>query len=135
MGCITIQFAKGTEIMAAGKTLMDLLKVQTARALAARSASPLILSGTLAFAGLSAAALTPSHLSPAPSPVMQMQGTPLNLDAPHTFCFPSSAVTGHTICHILASQVHTVPNLGCTADPDGDGTFICVYATPPRVAN
>jgi hypothetical protein len=42
---------------------------------------------------------------------------------------------GHTVCHILASQVNTIPNLGCYVDPDGDGTYICYYATDPTAGN
>ena len=132
MECITIQFAKGTETMGTGKKLMDLLKLNAARALAARSASPLILSGTLAFAGLSAVALTPTHVSLTPSPVTQ--GPLLQLGDPHTFCMPDPSGNGHTICHVLASQKDLVPNLGCSADPDGDGTFICEYLTDPSAS-
>jgi hypothetical protein len=92
-----------------------------------------ILVSSLAVAGLGAAALNPATVQRNPSPVV---GTPaLILNSPHTFCYADPDGDGHTICHILASQVSTVPNLGCYADQDGDGTFICYYATDPTASN
>lgn len=132
MGNITIEFAEGTVTMGTGKTLVGSLKLQVARALAARAATPLILSGTLACAGLGAAALTPARISQtSPSPVSQ--ATLLEIGAPHTFCYVDYAGDGHTICHVLASRKDAVPNLGCMVDPDGDGTYICDYATDPTI--
>ncbi len=119
--------------MGIGRTLVSQLELHLARMLAARPAAPLILAGTMALAGFGAAATNPTIAHPVPSPVAT---TPtLDLSSPHTFCMPDPDGDGHTICHILASQVSTIPNLGCYADPDGDGTFICYYATDPANPN
>jgi hypothetical protein len=103
-----------------------------ARLLATRAAAPLILTGTLALAGLSAAAMQPTGVqhSPLLVPSTAVSGT-LDLSAPRTFCYANPDGNGPWSCHILASQVNTVPNLGCHPDPDGDGTYICFYATMP----
>ena len=119
--------------MGTGSTVFGWVGVHVARVLATRPASPVILVGSLAIAGLGAAAMNPAKIQQNPSPVV---GTPtLNLNSPHTFCYSDPDGDGHTVCHILASQVSTVPNLGCTADQDGDGTYICWYATDPTAAN
>jgi hypothetical protein len=104
-----------------------------ARTLVKRAAPQVILVGTLAFAGLSAAALNPTGAHQAPSPAVR--ASTLQIGGPHTFCYADPDGDGHTICHILASQVSTVPNLGCSVDPDGDGTFICYYETDPTASN
>ena len=119
--------------MGTEKTLISRLELGVARMLATRGATPAILVGTLAVAGLGAAAMNPATLHQAPSP-LRVSST-LLLNSPHTFCEPDPDGDGHTICHILASQVSTVPNLGCYADPDGDGTFICFYATDPTASH
>ena len=119
--------------MGIGKRLVGRLETQAARVLAMRSATPLILMGTMAVAGFGAAAANPATFHQAPNSVART--TTLDLSAPHTFCYPDPDGDGHTVCHILASQVSTVPNLGCSADPDGDCTFICYYATDPTKAN
>jgi hypothetical protein len=116
--------------MGIGKQLADSVGPRLARLLVTRPATPLILTGTLAVAGLGAAALNPAHGHQIPSP--SVQPAALDLSSPHTFCRPDPDGDGHTECHILATQVSTVPNLGCYADPDGDGTYICYYATDPR---
>ena len=81
-----------------------------ARLLATRVATPLLLTGTLALAGLSAAAMQPSHARPTPL-VSTGNSARLDLSAPRTFCSAPDA-DGHTTCHILATQVHTVPKSG-----------------------
>jgi hypothetical protein len=119
--------------MYTGKSLVKGLELRLARTLAARPAGPMILAGTLAVAGLGAATLNPIQAHRAPSSVST---TPtLDLSSPHTFCYSDPDGDGHYVCHILASQVNTIPNLGCTADSDGDGTYICWYATDPRSSN
>jgi len=80
----------------------------------------LILVGTLAFAGFGAAAIAAPTTHQAPQPVVMASG--MLLSDHYTFCTPDPDGDGHTICHVLASQVSTVPNLGCSSDPDGDGT-------------
>ncbi len=119
--------------MSTGYTAVRWLKLHVASALVTRSATPLILVGTLAVASFGAAALNPATAQHIQSPVVQTPG--LLLDSPHTFCYADPDGDGHTICHILASQVSTIPNLGCSADPDGDGTFICYYGTDPRTSS
>ena len=119
--------------MGTGKRLVDYLEMHVARVLVTRHATPLILAGTMAVAGFGAAAMNSTKVHQAPSPLVQTPA--LILNSPHTFCYPDPDGNGHTVCHILASQVSTVPNLGCSADPDGDGTFICYYATYPTAAN
>lgn len=119
--------------MEIGKKLVGRLETQVARVLAARSATPVILMGTMAVAGFGAAAANPARVHQAPSPVVRTSS--LDLSSPHTFCYADPDGDGHYVCHILASQVSTIPNLGCSADSDGDGTFICYYATDPRDAD
>jgi hypothetical protein len=119
--------------MAIGTKLVGWLELRLARTLATRAATPLILAGTLAVAGFGAAGVNPAQVHQAPSPAVRTPA--LLLSSPHTFCEPDPDGDGHTVCHILASQVSTVPNLGCSADPDGDGTFICYYATDPTATN
>jgi hypothetical protein len=102
-----------------------------ARLLATRGATPLLLTGTLALAGLSAAAMQSRDQQHEQVVVPSTTtGPTLDLSAPRTICYTPDA-DGHIICHILATQVHTVPNLGCHPDPDGDGIYICSYATMP----
>jgi hypothetical protein len=99
---------------------------QGARLLISRSGTPVLLVGTLALAGWGALSGPPA----AGHPVLQ-------LTSPHTFCHQDwdqgegQDGDGQVICHILASQVNTFPNLGCHADFDGDGTYVCFYATQP----
>ena len=119
--------------MGMGKKLVGRLELYLARALAARPATPLILAGTMTVAAFGAAATNPTTVHSIPSPVAP--AATLDLSSPHTFCMPDPDGDGHTVCHILASQVTTIPNLGCYADPDGDGTYICYYATDPTAAN
>ncbi|MGH2390458.1 MAG: hypothetical protein ACRDIE_19835 [Chloroflexota bacterium] len=109
------------------------LERHLARMLVKRAAPQIILAGTLAFAGFSAAALNPMGVHQTQSPAVR--ASTLQIGGPHTFCYSDPDGDGHTICHILASQVSTVPNLGCSADPDGDGTFICYYKTDPTTPN
>ncbi|HVC80724.1 MAG TPA: hypothetical protein VNL35_09535 [Chloroflexota bacterium] len=119
--------------MGTGSTVFGWVGVHVARMLATRPASPVILVGSLAIAGLGATAMHSTTVQGNPSPVV---GTPaLILNSPHTFCYSDPDGDGHTVCHILASQVSTVPNLGCYDDPDGDGTSICYYATDPTASN
>jgi hypothetical protein len=133
MGGMTIEFVEGSTVMYIGKTLGSWLELHVARVLATRPATPLILVGTMAVAGLGAAATNATTVHQAPGSVVRTSS--LLLNSPHTFCYPDPDGDGHTVCHILASQVATVPNLGCSADPDGDGTFICYYATDPTASN
>jgi hypothetical protein len=119
--------------MGTSTRLVGWLERHLARTLVKRGAPQAILVGTLAFAGLSAAALNPTGAHQTQSPVVQ--SPTLQIGAPHTFCYADPDGDGHTVCHILASQVSTVPNLGCYADPDGDGTFICFYKTDPTASN
>jgi hypothetical protein len=132
MGSMFVQFAEGTNAMGISRKLARRLEIGLARVLAPRAASPVILVGTLAFAGMGAAALN----GPTASQVSRLVHTPsLVLDGPHTFCRPDPDGDGHTVCHVLANQTLTVPNLGCYSDPDGDGTFICYYDTDPTASN
>jgi hypothetical protein len=119
--------------MSRGKKMVDWLRVHVSRALVTRPATPLILVGTLALAGFAAAAANPT--STQRSPILVQQTPTLDLSSARTFCMPDPDGDGHTVCHILASQVSTIPNLGCSADPDGDGTFICYYDTDPTASN
>jgi hypothetical protein len=118
--------------MRSGKQLVESVKCQVARALATRPAPPLILTGTLALAGLSAVAMSPVQHHQQVTRLVAPAGV-LDLSAPRTFCRPDESGSGHTFCHILASQRNTVPNLGCFDDPDGDGTLVCEYAIYPPV--
>ncbi len=118
--------------MGSGTKSVGWLERRLARLCIKRGAAQVILVGTLAFAGLSAAALNPTGAQPAPS---QAPAATLQIGGPHTFCYADPDGDGHTICHILASQVSTVPNLGCSDDPDGDGTLICYYETDPTASN
>ncbi len=119
--------------MGIGTKLVGRLETQVARVLATKPATPFILVGTMAVAGIGAAAMNPTMAHQAPSSMAR--ASTLLLTSPHTFCYSDPDGDGHTICHILASQVSTIPNLGCSADPDGDGTAICYYATDPRTSN
>jgi hypothetical protein len=119
--------------MSIGKKLLGWLKLRVARALVTKPATPLILVCTIAVAALSAAALNPAAAQQVPNPMVQTSG--LQLGSAHTFCMPDPDGDGHYVCHILASQVATVPNLGCSDDPDGDGTFICYYDSDPTAPN
>mgnify|MGYP000069997642 CR=1 FL=1 len=118
--------------MSMGTKLVGYLEMRLSRALVARPASPLILVGTMALAGFGAAAMAAPTVHQASQQVART--SVLLLDAPHTFCAPDADGDGHTVCHVLTSQVSTVPNLGCLPDPDGDGTFICYYATDPTAS-
>jgi hypothetical protein len=118
--------------MGSSTQLVGWLESRLARALASRSATPVILAGTMAFAGLGAAAMNTTKVHQAPSPAVR--ASVLTLTSPRTFCYPDPDGDGHTICHILESQISTVPNMGCYADPDGDGTFICYFASDPAAA-
>jgi hypothetical protein len=118
--------------MRSSKQVVERAKLKVARALATRPATPLILTGTLALAGLSAAAMRPMPQHQQVIRVVVPSGV-LDLGAARTFCMPDQTGSGHTFCHILASQRDTVPNLGCFDDPDGDGTLVCEYATYPPV--
>lgn len=119
--------------MGQGTQLRGWVARRMARALVSRPATPVIVVGTLALAGVGAAAMAPTQSSVVSHTVV---GTPaLDLSSPHTFCIADPDGDGHTICHILASQVATVPNLGCIGDQDGDGTYICWYATDPRLSH
>jgi hypothetical protein len=128
-----VQFVEGIIAMGIREKLVGRLEIGLARVLAPRAASPLILAGTLAFAGLGAAAMNPVTAQQAQRSVVP--APTLLLNSPHTFCHPDSDGDGHTVCHVLASQVNTVPNMGCYDDPDGDGTSICYYATDPTASN
>jgi hypothetical protein len=122
--------------MGIGKKLAGRLELYVARALAARSATPLILAGTMTVAAFGAAATNPTTVHSLPSVVVQKATkATLDLSSPRTFCMPDPDGDGNTVCHILASQVTTIPNLGCYADPDGDGTYICYYASDPSASN
>ena len=119
--------------MSIGTKLVGYVEMHLSRALVAKPATPLILAGTMALAGFGAAAVAAPTTHQAPQPAVRAAG--LILNDLHTFCTPDPDGDGHTICHVLASQVSTVPNLGCSPDPDGDGTFICYYATDPTASN
>lgn len=119
--------------MGIGKKLAGRFELLLARALAARPATPLILAGTMTMAAFGAAATNPTTVHSLQSPVAHR--AMLDLSNPHTFCGPDPDGDGNYVCHILASQVTLIPNLGCYSDPDGDGTAICYYATDPTAAN
>ncbi|HWE61065.1 MAG TPA: hypothetical protein VHB98_05090 [Chloroflexota bacterium] len=102
-------------------TLVARLQMHVARWLAKGSASPLILAGTLALAGLGAGALsgTPGgHGQQSPNPAV---GT----SAPTGNCHPDPDGDGHLVCYIDASQLPRYANEFCRPDPDGDGHFVC----------
>ncbi len=115
------------------RKLVARIEPRLARLLASRPATPIILTGTLALAGLGAGILTPAAAQHSQVQVVQIPA--LQLSSWHTFCGPDPDGDGHVVCHILASQVAAVPNLGCSGpDPDHDGTYICYYASEPPIA-
>lgn len=108
--------------MGIGRTLLDWMELRLARFLATRPATPLILTGTLALAGLGAAATNPVtlHQSPAATTVL----TPI---FPNTSCYADPDGDGTLVCHIPANLVSNYPTAYCHLDWDGDGSYVCHF--------
>jgi hypothetical protein len=117
--------------MEAKRTVFGRAQQCLARALVRRSATPLILAGTLALAGFGAASLgsTPST-SITPVPIVTTPPVP----AYPSSCFPDPDGDGHTVCYLTQSQMQTPNYAGgyCHPDPDGDGHFVCYFASNPN---
>jgi hypothetical protein len=104
--------------MDTGKTLIARMQTHVAHWLVSGPATPLILTGTLAFAGLSAAALneaTETHGQPAHS-------YPSN-------CHPDPDGDGHLVCYVNASQLPVYSQGYCRPDSDSNGRYVC-YVDP-----
>jgi hypothetical protein len=115
---MAIEFIEGTRIMNTGKMLVAQMRKHVARGLVSGPATPLILTGTLAFAGLSAAALNAApdrDGQPAPS-------YPSN-------CHPDPDGDGNLVCVIDSSQLSAYSQGYCHSDTDSNGQLVC-YINP-----
>ncbi len=110
--------------MGIGRTLVDWMELRLARLLATRPATPLILTGTLALAGLGAAATNPVMVHQSPVPAV---GTVQAPGYPNSSCYADPDGDGSTVCHIPASQVSNYPAAFCRLDWDEDGTYVCHF--------
>jgi hypothetical protein len=110
--------------MGIGRTVVNWTKLRLARFLATRLATPLILTGTLALAGLGAVATNPVTAHQSPTPVVETTQTPTY---PNASCYSDPDGDGSTVCHIPASQVGNYPNAYCHLDWDEDGTYVCHF--------
>jgi len=108
-------------IMDTGKKLSAWMRTHVARGLVSGPATPLILTGTLAFAGLSAAAL-----NAAPD-----RGGQLTPSYPSN-CHPDPDGDGHLVCYVKASQLPSYSQGNCSPYPSVDGRFVC-YIDPSNL--
>jgi hypothetical protein len=100
------------------------MELRLARFLATRPARPLILTGTLALAGLGAAATNPGMVHQIPVPAASTVQAPL---FPNTSCYADPDGDGSLVCHIPASLVSNYPTAYCHLDWDEDGTYVCHF--------
>jgi hypothetical protein len=125
MGHMAFIFTEGVSVMDTRMTLAARMQTHIARLLAKGPASPLILTGTLAFAGLGGAALQPRPGSQQPHAVI---GAGRQMPTyPSGQCRPDPDGDGHILCYLDSSQVAAYPDGHCFANPDGDGHFMCYF--------
>jgi hypothetical protein len=85
-----------------------------------------IVAGTLALAGLGAAALNPTpsqHTPYSVHTVIPVQA--LVYSGPNCFLDPDG--DGSTVCYIDPGQLSSYPGGHCHPDPDGDGHLVCHF--------
>jgi hypothetical protein len=99
------------------------MQIRLARLLAKRMATPVILAGTLALAGLGAAALNDASSGHGQQNPNLIVGTPIQQMVQNGYCIPDPDGDGHLKCWINASQLPAFANADC--HPDGDYHFVC----------